>query len=396
MSIRPTSRRSRWILSSRLTSKPLPEVETVPASDLTEEQRQAVEQAAGPLLVLAGAGTGKTRVIAGRVAHLIQEREVPPEAILALTFSRKAAGEMAERLERRLGGAALNLTVTTFHGFCSRLLQDEALAIGLSPRLRMLDRLQSWIFFRSLLPELKLKFHPVPTDPEGVIDAFLRFIGRAKDELIGPDAYAAFAAGLKDPEERQRAEEVARVYRTYQDRLERARCMDFGDLVFRAVEALRRDSALLRRLQERYRQVLIDEFQDTNVAQIELVRFLAGSGGGLCAVGDDDQAIYRFRGASFASFLLLKHAYPELRTIRLTRNFRSTVPILAAAEALIRNNEDRYDPEKRLWTDADSKQPVEVVACADAETEAGEVLRRLIELKRSGALAFGWGAAAVL
>ena len=187
--------------------------------DLNEEQAQAVLAAQGPVLVLAGAGTGKTRVIASRIAHLLQSRpDLSPSNILALTFSRKAAHEMVERVEQLLGAYADELGVFTFHGFCHRFLQDHAVRLGLPARFGLLDQTEAWVFFRTLLSELKLKHHWNLADPTGCIEGFLRFIARAKDELVGPLEYARYARGLTDPRERAQAEEIARVYRTYQER----------------------------------------------------------------------------------------------------------------------------------------------------------------------------------
>jgi len=337
------------------------------------------------VVVLAGAGTGKTRVIACRLAALLEsDPQLKPDQILALTFSRRAAQEMRERIGPLLPGHSPDdLGIFTFHGFCHRFLQDHAVESGLPARFRLLDQTEAWVFFRALLPHLNLSYHWNLADPTGCIDGFLRFISRAKDELVSPGDVLRHARGLPDPQERARLEEVARVYQKYQEALAGASQLDFGDLVVQTVRILRERPAVLERLRAQYPAILVDEFQDTNVAQIALLKLLAGPGTNLCVVGDDDQAIYRFRGASFASFLLLKEAYPDLVSVRLTQNYRSNPQILGAAGRLIRHNgPDRYDPEKQLWTALPARDPVQVNVCRDEDHEAGkavEWIRRLWE-----------------
>ena len=351
-------------------------------AELNEEQRAAVLCTEGPVLILAGAGTGKTRVIACRVAALLRGApSLTPQNVLALTFSRKAAEEMRERVETLVGTHPDEMPFYTFHGFCHRFLQEFALELGLPARFRLLDPAEAWVFFRKILPELKLKCYANLSDPAAPLEGFIRFIGRAKDEMVSPEEVAAHARKLEDRQEREQLLEVARAYEIYRRKMRAAGNMDFGDLIVETIRALRERPKLLERARARYRAILVDEFQDTNVAQIELLRLLAGSTGNLCVVGDDDQAIYRFRGASFASFLLMKEAFPSVKVIRLTRNYRSTPTILGAAGRLIRHNEpDRYDPEKRLWTENADGPAVELLDCRDEEHEAQAVARRLREL----------------
>lgn len=353
----------------------------------------------GPLIVLAGAGTGKTRVIACRIAHLLDsDPTLRPANLLALTFSRKAAQEMLQRVEGLLGAYADELGTFTFHGFCHRFLQDHPLESGLPDRFRLLDSADAWVFFRSLLPKMKLRHYWNLADPTGCIRSFLRFISRAKDEGVTPEEYEAYAARQEDPTERAQAQEAARVYRMYQEALGRAGRMDFGDLMVRTVQVLRERPVLLRQVRQQYRAILVDEFQDTNVEQIELLKLLAGPEPNLCVVGDDDQAIYRFRGASFASFLLIQQAYPHSRVLRLTRNYRSTPAILAVSERLIRQNgPDRYDPQKKLWTPAQECPPVEAFVCQDGEHEADQAVTLLRSLWEAQPPADRrWGRIAVL
>jgi len=351
---------------------------------LNPQQQQAVLATEGPALIIAGAGTGKTRVIAHRIAFLLEKNPaLAPSNILALAFSRKAAREMQERVQGLLGPGAAGMEILTFHGFCHRFLQDHARELGLPSDFKLLDRAESWIFLRKLLPELKLNHFWNFGDPTACIHGFLRFISRAKDELVGPERYAEYVAALSDPQERARAEEVARVYRIYQKRIRQAGYLDFGDLIVETYNALKKKPALLAQLQAAYRYFLVDEFQDTNVAQIGLLGLLAGASGNLCVVGDDDQAIYRFRGASFASFLLMKSLFPKVQTVGLTQNYRTTPGILAVVNRLIRNNEpDRYDPDKHLQTENALGEPVQVFVCHDSLHEAQKVvetIRALVE-----------------
>lgn len=369
------SPRHQATLSSPSTSPTQPLKAASKASTLeglNSEQQRAVVSADGPLLILAGAGTGKTKVIAHRIAHLLQsDPDLRPDNILALTFSRKAAAELMGRVEKLVGTYADELGVFTFHSFCHRFLIDHAPLIGLPNRFRLLDRLEAWIFFRKILPQLHLSCLWNPRDPTECIDGFLRFISRAKDECIRPEDYAAYASKISEPSQQLRAEEMARVYQTFQEKTRAAGALDFGDLILETLQGLDRNPPLALEVQKRYRFILVDEFQDTNVAQIKLLHLLAGEQGNLCVVGDDDQAIYRFRGASFASFLLMKEAFPAVQHVRLTQNYRSSQHILKVAERLIRHNEpDRYDPEKQLWTQNTEGQPVQVVYCPDELSEA--------------------------
>ena len=348
---------------------------------LNDEQQAAVS-APGPVLVLAGAGTGKTRVIAYRIARLLGSAEgLRPANLLALTFSRRAADEMRERVGSLCGPAAEEVGFHTFHGFCHQFLRENA--PELRKPLRVLDPTEAWIFFRKILPELRPRHYFNLGDPTACIEGFLRFISRAKDEGVRPAEYAALARKIQDPAARERAQEVARIYEGFQRRMRQAGNLDFGDLILESVRTLRERPALLQETRGRYRCILVDEFQDTNVAQIELLRLLAGPGVDLFVVGDDDQAIYRFRGASFASFWLMARAFPEMRQVRLTRNYRSTPTVLRAAGRLIRCNEpDRYDPDKPLHAERPDGPPIEVLLCRDEMHEAERAVERIRQLYR--------------
>lgn len=360
-----------------------------PSDDLNDEQRAAVTAPDGPLLIIAGAGTGKTRVLAHRIAALLAR--VPgltPDRVLALTFSRKAAEEMRHRVEQLLGAHADELAVSTFHAFCRQLLQDHGAEIGLPKRLRLLGHVESWIVLRTLLPELPEVWEAHRRDIAGFVEGMLRYINRAKDELVSPADLAAYAETVTEPAERRRHAEAAVVYAKYQAALQAMGALDFGDLVNEALRLFRERPALLAAYQARLPYVLVDEFQDTNVAQITLVATLAGAKQNLCVVGDDDQAIYRFRGASYASFLLFQERFPTAKAIRLTQSYRSNPRILRTAERLIRGNgADRYDPEKSLWTERPAGDPVELLVCGDYEHEAQAVVEKIRALAAAMPLA---------
>lgn len=346
---------------------------------LNEPQRAAVTAPEGPILIIAGAGTGKTRVLAHRIAALLdQVPGLTPDRILVLTFSRKAAEEMRHRVEQLLGAHADELAVSTFHAFCYQLLQDHGAAIGLPQRLRLLGHVEQWIFLRTLLPELPDVWDAHRGDPVGFVEGALRFINRAKDELVGPPELAAYVASLTDPAERQRQAEALTVYERYQQATRAAGVLDFGDLVMETLRLFREQPARLAEYQARLPYILVDEFQDTNVAQVTLVATLAGRSQNLCVVGDDDQAIYRFRGASYASFLLFQERFPEARAVCLTQNYRSNPRILRTAERLIRGNgADRYDPQKSLWTERPAGAPAELLVCTEYEHEAQVIAAKI-------------------
>ena len=303
---------------------------------LNPEQLKAVTTLDGPILIVAGAGTGKTKVITHRIAHMI--KTIPalgPSNFLAVTFSKKAAHEMLSRVEDLIGEHKDELWISTFHAFCNRMLKDHALDVGLSGNFRLLGKVEQWIFFKKIMPALKLRYYMNLSDPFSPINDFLRFISRCKDELIRPEDYLKCVKGLTgEDEDRPRQEEMARIYSEYQKRMKKANCLDFGDLIDYTIRLFKKRPSMLAKYQEQFHYILVDEFQDTNVAQIELISMLAGSRGNVCVVGDDDQGIYRFRGASYASFIRFKQKYPSLTSLKLTQNYRSTKNILRAVNGL--------------------------------------------------------------
>jgi DNA helicase-2/ATP-dependent DNA helicase PcrA len=341
--------------------------------DLNPEQREAATHTGGPLLVLAGAGSGKTRCLTYRFAYLVRCLGLDPGNILAITFTNKAAREMRDRVERLLGDGRLPgrgdphaegaLWVSTFHATCSRLLRRDGERVGLRSNFVIYDDSDQTALLKEILSGLGWEEARWPAA------GFLAAISRAKDELVGPEEFAAGAADFRE-------ERVAKVYPLYQEALRRNNAADFDDLIMKTVILLREEEAVLARLRERFRHVLVDEYQDTNHAQYVFVNLLAAGHRNLCVVGDDDQSIYAWRGADIRNVLEFEKDYPDARVIRLEQNYRSTKTILTAANAVIANNERRTG--KKLWTENEAGDPVVYYLAADGAEEAqfvvGEIL----------------------
>jgi DNA helicase-2/ATP-dependent DNA helicase PcrA len=330
-------------------------------AELNHQQQKAVTHLGGPILVLAGAGSGKTRVIAYRVAYLLKALNVPPERILAVTFTNKAAGEMRERLSVMPGEGAGDIWIHTFHRTCSRILRRKGPLIGLQPGFTVADYQDQISLVRRIIKE------DVPHPPEGITpDTVLTWIGRLKDELIGPEE---FHPG--DPEESF----LAQVYRHYQSCLRKDNLLDFDDLLLETIRLFQEAPGALEEYRERFGHLLVDEFQDTNTAQYRIMTMMAGEGRGLCVVGDEDQSIYRWRGAAPENFRRLREDYPELKTFVLERNYRSTPIILRAAAQLIDRNLGRTP--KKLSAHRKGGDQVTYFLAGDEEAEADWVVRRI-------------------
>lgn len=339
-------------------------------SRLNDEQRAACSHGDGPLLIFAGAGSGKTRVLTHRVAHLIACEKARPSEILAVTFTNKAAAELKHRLAQLLSPeAAKYVWAGTFHATCARLLRMEGEAIGIPPEFVIYDESEKLSAIKRALQELNLdakRFEP---------RAVSYRISDAKNELMGPVEFAEYASEYMDVM-------VARVYRKYDELLSRGGALDFDDLIRKAVELLRRSKEVREKYSTKFRYVLVDEFQDINQAQYELVKALASHWRNLAVVGDDDQSIYRWRGADVRLMLEFEKDFPEARTIKLERNYRSTKPILEAAWHVIRKNRNRAD--KKLWTDRQSDEAVTVYDAVDGMDEARYVLSTIQTAVRTG------------
>ncbi len=380
-----------------------------PHSDdwLNEQQRAAVRHGEGPLVVVAGAGTGKTRVIVERIRHLLETNpELSPEGILALTYTRKAAGEMAGRVRAAVGERAKGIVCGTFHSFCFDLLQER------DPTLQLIDEVDHWILLRRNLARLNLQIFRRLAEPGQFLSDFTKFFSRCQDEVVTPEEYQNFAAGLSRAleqdgsaldageranraEEAARQQEIARAYRASDLLLRERKLLTFGALLLETYHQFRDDPAMLEKQRRRFRFVLVDEFQDTNIVQLRLLEQLAGRRGNIFVVGDDDQAIYRFRGASFGSFKLFDQwfvgggrpgAAPREAEVILDRNYRSTQRILRVAEATIRQNgdENRYRPDKRLTTGNPAGEKINLAEFAGPGDEAIWVAGQIEELHRRG------------
>jgi DNA helicase-2/ATP-dependent DNA helicase PcrA len=323
---------------------------------LNEPQATAVFHEAGPLLIIAGAGTGKTTVITRRIAHLIATRRARPSEILALTFTDKAAAEMEERVDTLVPYGYADVQISTFHAFGDRLIKENALELGLTPDFRVLTRAEQVIFLRDHLFEFPLRHYRPLGDPTRHLQAIISHISRLKDEDVGPDEYLAHAeeslARAADDETRLEAEqhlELARCYAQYQTLMARLGQVDFGDQIVEALRLFRTRPHVLRRYAERFKHILVDEFQDTNYAQFELVKLLAARHRNVAVVGDDDQAIFRFRGASMSNILDFDRTYPDAKKVVLQENRRSPQAVLDAAYRLIKyNNPDRLEVAQKI------------------------------------------------
>ncbi|MBG6140172.1 DNA helicase PcrA [Longispora fulva] len=344
--------------------------DTSPLLDgLNDQQRAAVEHAGTPLLIVAGAGSGKTRVLTHRIAYLLANRGVQPGEILAITFTNKAAGELKERVAHLVGGRARMMWVSTFHSACVRILRAEHVHAGLKSTFSIYDADDSRRLVTLVARELDLDPKRYPAR------GLAAQISNLKNELVDPEDFSTKAEG---PAQRTLAE----VYALYQRRLREAHALDFDDIIMTTVHLLQAFPDVAEHYRRRFRHVLVDEYQDTNIAQYTLVRELVGDTGELCVVGDADQSIYAFRGATIRNILEFERDYPQARTILLEQNYRSTQTILSAANAVISRNSDRR--AKRLWSDAgDGEQIVGFVADTEHD-EASWVSReidRLVDTK---------------
>ena len=360
--------------------------------DVTEAQREAVTHEAGPLLIIAGAGTGKTTVITHRIAYLIATRKARPSEILALTFTDKAAAEMEERVDTLVPYGYADVQISTFHAFGDRLIKENALELGLTPDFRVLTRAEQVIFLRDHLFEFPLKHFRPLGDPTRHLQAMITLFSRLKDEDVGPEEYLAHAeellAAAGDDAARMEAEEhgeLARTYAQYQTLMARLGQIDFGDQIVEVLRLFRTRPHVLRRCQERYRFILVDEFQDTNYAQFEAVKLLAAKHHNLTVVADDDQSVYKWRGAAISNVIGFKEMYPDARDVVLSDNYRCPQAVLDAAYKLIQHNDpDRLEVKyginkklKSLASTAGARGPVHLAF--DAVTSESDRVAGIIE-----------------
>ncbi len=337
---------------------------------LNEPQRQAVMATDGPLLILAGAGSGKTRVLTHRTAYLIEKCGVNPYNIMAITFTNKAAGEMRERIDQMVGYGSESIWVCTFHSTCVRILRRYIDRLGFGTNFTIYDSDDQKTLMKDICKRLEIDTKMYKEK------MFLSAISSAKDELIDPIEFETRAAG--DYVKRKQAQ----VYREYQQALKQNNALDFDDLIMKTVELFKLDKEVLASYQDRFRYIMVDEYQDTNTAQFELIRLLALKYQNLCVVGDDDQSIYKFRGANIYNILNFEHHFPDATVIKLEQNYRSTQNILDAANAVIANNQGRK--EKRLWTDNGAGDKITFEQLDTAAEEADFVARDIARRVRKG------------
>src|ERR671916_202818 len=340
-------------------------------SSLNAPQREAVTTTEGPLLILAGAGSGKTRVITVRIAYLIAERGVAPYNILAVTFTNKAAEEMRERVKRLLAGTQLASAplISTFHSLCVRILRQhiEALGAGYTRSFTIYDQDDSVRLIKSCIKDLGYDDKQLgPRATQGAISG-------AKNRH-GDDA-ESYTARVEYNDEKRTA--IARVFKLYEERLVNNNALDFDDLLIKTVQLLRRREDVRAYYNERFRYILVDEYQDTNALQFALINYLTQKQQNVCVVGDESQSIYRWRGADISNILNFEQHYPEARSIKLEQNYRSTQTILDAADAVIKHNTERK--EKTLWTANPAGAPIRYYQATDADSEARFVAAKIAE-----------------
>ena len=389
---------------------------------LNPEQKRAVEHSGGPVLLVAGAGTGKTRVITERIRWLIQKKGVKPSEILALTFTEKAAAEMLDRIDVAMPLGYEEPWLSTFHSFADRILRDEGLEIGLDPSYKILTPPQAWLFVRQNLFKFDLKYYRPLGNPTKFISAMLTLFSRAQDEDVSPEEFLKYAehvvaslvvasekAGTSPAttEDAKKNLELAKAYQTYQKLKIENSYLDFGDLILWTLKLFRERPSILKKYQDQFKYILVDEFQDTNYAQYQLIKLLAPAKNNpeLMVTGDDDQSIYKFRGASVSNILEFKKNYPGAETIVLTKNYRSGQKILDAAYQLVQNNNPDRLEEKlgltkkltRIKNQESRKRDVapEVIHASTGEEEAEKVVEKIVELKKEST-AGGWRDFAIL
>ncbi len=330
--------------------------------DLNDAQRQAVTTTEGPLLVIAGAGSGKTRVLVRRLAYLLRQQLAQPNQILAVTFTNKAAGEMKDRVVALLGGVAPGMNVSTFHSFCARLLRREGHAIGFDSSFTIFDTADSITLVKNCIKELG--FSTNQCTPK----AQLRKISDAKNRMVSPETFAAGASGYFE-------DCTSRIYSLYQERLLRCQGMDFDDLLYRSVTLLQDNTEIGEGYRRRFRYLMVDEYQDTNPVQYLLLRNLLGQHKNLCVVGDEDQSIYGWRGADIRNILEFEKDFSDARVIKLEQNYRSTNIILDAASSVIGYNEARKP--KTLWSDKKGGDKLQHLLVDSADEEAAGIIERI-------------------
>ncbi|MDD5144924.1 MAG: UvrD-helicase domain-containing protein [Candidatus Pacebacteria bacterium] len=358
---------------------------------LNEEQKKAVIHGKGPLLIVAGAGTGKTTVITQRIVHLIEKQKAKPEEILAVTFTEKAAAEMEERVDMLLPYGYVDLWVSTFHSFCERVLRDHALDIGLPADFKILDNTSGWLLVYRNLDKFELDYYKPLGNPTKFIQALISHFSHCKDQAIYPEDYIEFAEKLKtrddlpEEDESERIKEVAQAYHVYQRLLLENSSLDFGDLINYCLKLFQKRPLILKKYREKFKYILVDEFQDTNWAQYELIKVLAAPGNNLTVCADDDQAVYRFRGASFTNIVQFKNDFPEAKQVSLVKNYRSCQNILDLAYKFIKANDpDRLECvnkiSKKLVSENGGEGLIEHIHEKTLDEEISKTIKKILEI----------------
>ncbi|OGM11656.1 hypothetical protein A2Z22_02545, partial [Candidatus Woesebacteria bacterium RBG_16_34_12] len=366
---------------------------------LNKEQLEAIEHKEGPLLIIAGAGTGKTTVITERIKYLIERDLAKPSEILALTFTEKASREMEERVDIAMPYGYTQMWISTFHSFCDRVLRSEALHIGMDPRFKLMTEAEATQLIRKNLFKFDLKYFRPLGNPTKFISGMLQHFSRLQDEDVNPVDYLNWVnSKFKTPNlklekeervERDKFKELAKAYKTYEELKVKEGVMDFGDLIVKALLLFRKRPNILKQYQKQFKYVLVDEFQDTNYAQNELAILLAGKGknANITVTGDDDQSIYRFRGAAVSNIIQFRKTYPKAKIVVLTKNYRSTQEILDKAYQLIQhNNPDRLEAvenvDKKLKSDiSDKGEKIRFIHVDRVENEAEKVVKEIKKLR---------------
>jgi DNA helicase II / ATP-dependent DNA helicase PcrA len=362
---------------------------------LDSKQLEAVEHGDGPLLIIAGAGTGKTTVITERIKHLILEKKVEPQSILALTFTEKASLEMEERIDKAMPYGYTQMWISTFHSFCDRILRQEAIHIGLNPSYKLLTEAETVLFLRKNIFNFGLSYFRPLGNPNKFLEALISHFSRLKDEDVSPAEYLTWAQNQKSRIKNQNDEEkenldkyieLARAYEAYEELKIKEGVFDFADLISKTLKLLRERKNILKSYQEQFKYILVDEFQDTNYAQNELAILLAGDKQNITVVGDDDQSIYRFRGSSVSNIIQFRKQFPKAKVVTLTTNYRSTSEILDRSYELIQNNNpDRLEIkekiDKKLTSARNIKgEKIEFIYTQRVEDEADLVAKKILEL----------------
>ncbi len=365
---------------------------------LNDEQKEAVLYNKGPLLIVAGAGTGKTTVITQRIVNLIEKGLAKPEEILAVTFTEKAASEMEERVDRALDYGYVDLWISTFHAFCERVLRDYALDIGLPPDFKILDETAGWLLARQNLEKFDLKYYKTLGNPTKFIQVLISHFSHCKDQEVYPEDYLNYADNLKttddgpDDSEAERVKEIANAYHVYQRILLENSSLDFGDLINYCLKLFKKRPLILKKYRQRFKYILVDEFQDTNWAQYELIKMLAEPENNLTVCADDDQAIYRWRGASFSNIVKFQEDFSKAKQVSLIKNYRSAQNILDKSYEFIKQNdpdrlEFRNKISKKLLASTKEEGVIKHLHCKSLDQEVGQVLKNILEILKKDASA---------